>query len=83
MDEEIADKTKLHAQTLEAWQAVQDPDSIEFQPVTVSQIASRGPFDSAQLISEYLLATQGDDWVVKRDGETGELFVLAPQPAGA
>ncbi|WP_183093194.1 hypothetical protein [Nocardioides stalactiti] len=82
MDEEVADTTKLHAQTLEAWKAVQDPASIEFQPVTVTQIANRGPFESVRLISEYLLATQGDDWVVKRDGDTGELFVLAPQPAG-
>lgn len=82
MDEEVADKAKLHAQTLEAWKAVQDPDSIEFQPVTVSQIASGGPFNSAELISEYLLATQGDDWVVKRDSESGELLVLAPQSTG-
>lgn len=79
-DHNLADKKKLHAQTLAAWEAAQDADSKEFEPVTVVQIASRGPFDSEQRIAEYLIATQGDDWVVKRDGETGEMYVLAPQP---
>ena len=78
-DHDPADKKQLHAQTLATWEAAQDVNSNEFDPVTVSQIASRGPVDSEKLISAYLIATQGDDWVVKREGETGVIYVLAPQ----
>jgi hypothetical protein len=72
----IPDPQALAALVDAVWAAAQPAGTTEWHPVTDAQIADAGPF-ALQQVREFLLAKQGGDYVVKRDGDT--IFMLAPQ----
>jgi hypothetical protein len=75
----IPDPATLAELILAVWTEAQPSETTEWHPVTDQQFADAGPY-TLQQVREFLLAKQGDDYVVKRDGET--IYMLAPQTPG-